>query len=339
MPECGPTQVHGWSSLFSLSIDSIRLLTHLCFESVGQGSCAGHMAISIAIIGASGAVGTTLAAHILRSHLLDSFDRLQLVGHGSTSGEARLLGTRIDLLDAFDDERVEVEMVPNLCDVDADIVVVAAGVSISSQCANRRDMGSMNRKIFELVAEECSRRVPEALFIVVSNPVELAVDILCSKLDRNRVFGMGSQQDSLRFARAIARDLGVSRRDVRASVVGEHGLGMVPLWSTLELHHKDAQLHQLLDEIRDNSAAVPLNMRVNTFTLSALYLYFIDRKREKEFSFQFIPSSAAKNETANLCLAFWSVQRRIAVRLCLAASDTQLVYIRQKNAIPEQEMR
>src|SRR5580698_9639241 len=97
----------------------------------------GRMAISVAILGASGTVGSMLSAQILRSGLLEPGDRLQLVGHGAVASDDRLLATRIDLLDAFDDDRVEVEMVPKICDVDADIVVVALGVGISPQCTNR----------------------------------------------------------------------------------------------------------------------------------------------------------------------------------------------------------
>ena len=193
------------------------------------------MPISIAILGASGSVGTTLAAHLLRAALLEPQDRIQLVGHGNPKSEARLLATRIDLLDAFDDSRVEVEVVPQIADLDADIVLIASGVGISPQCTNRRDMGAMNLDLFYEIAEQCAARVPDSLFIVVSNPVELAVQILCEKLDRKRVVGMGAQQDSLRFARAIAKDLGVSRHQVRATVLGEHGLGMVPIWSSVEL--------------------------------------------------------------------------------------------------------
>ena len=73
------------------------------------------------------------------------------------------------------------------------------------------------------------------VFIVVSNPVELAVQVLSQKTDRHRVIGMGAQQDSLRFARAVANDVGISRYYVRASVLGEHGLSMLPLWESVEL--------------------------------------------------------------------------------------------------------
>jgi malate dehydrogenase len=220
------------------------------------------MSTSVAIIGASGAVGAALTAQILKSRLLEPGDRLQLVGHGSLASEAKLLGTRIDLLDAFDEERVEIEVVPQILDVDADIVVVASGAELSPECTNRRGMGVANREIFEDIAEQCAFSVPEALFIVVSNPVELAVHILASRLDRRRVFGMGAQQDSLRFARAIARELQISRKDVRASVAGEHGQAMAPLWSSVELLEHNSPLQDSLQRLKEESAMIPLQMRI-----------------------------------------------------------------------------
>lgn len=220
------------------------------------------MAISIAILGASGAVGTTLAAHLLRSGLLEPQDRLQLVGRGNPKSEGKLLATRIDLLDAFDDSRVEIEVVPRITDLDADIVVIASGVGISPQCTNRRDMGAANLDLFREIAEHCACHASNSLFIVVSNPVELAVQILCEKLDRRRVIGMGAQQDSLRFARAIARDLGISRHQVRATVVGEHGLGMVPIWSSVELTTTQKEAEAALETLRKRSEQIDLRERV-----------------------------------------------------------------------------
>jgi len=221
-----------------------------------------NMSISVSIIGASGAVGTTLATHILRSDLLGPYSRLQLVGRGISTSAAKLLATRIDLLDAFDDERVEIEVVPNIEDVDGDIVVICAGNTISSRWMNRRDLGAANLPIFEHIADACAARVPDAFFIVVSNPVELGVAVLSQKLDRHRVLGMGAQQDSLRFARAIAKDLGVSRHEVHASVFGEHGQAMVPLWSTVELLLSDPALESVLSQLREVSGATLLQDRV-----------------------------------------------------------------------------
>jgi len=220
------------------------------------------MSIAVSIIGASGAVGTTLATHILRSDLLGPYDRLQLVGRGISASTAKLLATRIDLLDAFDDERVEIEVVPNIEDVDSDVVIVCAGNTISSKSMNRRELGAANLPIFEHIADACASRVPEALFIVVSNPVELGVEVFSNKLNRHRVLGMGAQQDSLRFARAIAKDLGISRYDVHASVLGEHGQAMVPLWSTVELMLSDPALEAVLSQLKELSGAILLEERV-----------------------------------------------------------------------------
>ena len=225
---------------------------------------------SISIIGASGAVGGTLATHILRSGMLHQGDRLQLVARGVESSAMKLLSMRVDLLDAFDDQGVNIEVVASTEDVDADIVVVCAGVS--SKLLDRRDWGKANCEIYESIAETCARRVPDAFFIIVSNPVELAVRVFSERLGRDHVIGMGAEQDSLRFSRAIARDLGVSRHDVLASVLGEHGQAMVPLWSSVELSTTDDRLLARLECMRVQSKAVPLVQRVSELKTEVLVL-------------------------------------------------------------------
>jgi len=88
------------------------------------------------------------------------------------------------------------------------------------------------------------------------------MQILCEKLDRKRVVGMGAQQDSLRFARAIAKNLGVSRHQVRATVLGEHGLGMVPIWSSVELTTPQKEADAALETLRKTSEQIDLRERV-----------------------------------------------------------------------------
>jgi malate dehydrogenase len=216
----------------------------------------------IAILGASGAVGAALAAHILRARLLEPQDQLLLVGHGVLATERKLLSMRVDLMDAFDDDRVRIEVVPNVSDVEADIVVVAAGTTVTSAAQTRRHLGAANRVIFEQIADHCVSRLSNALFIVVSNPVELAVKIFSCAGDRKRVIGMGAEQDSLRFARAVAADLGVSRHEVRATVMGEHGGAMIPLWRSVELLTDDPRAADRLARLRTRSAKSPLEARV-----------------------------------------------------------------------------
>lgn len=238
------------------------------------------MATSISIIGASGAVGSALAVHLLRSGLLKTADRLQLVGHGIPSSSAHLLSNRIDLMDAFDDEGVDIEVVSNIEDIDGDIVVMCAGVSLKGNLIDRREWGRDNLALFEQIAEKCALRVPNALFVVVSNPVELAVKVFSEKLGRERVVGMGAEQDSLRFARAIAHDLAISRQYVMASVLGEHGQAMVPLWTSVELKLTSQRLSDELGQMREQSAARPLEERVTK--LRARVLEFIEADQVNE---------------------------------------------------------
>ncbi len=231
-----------------------------------------NMQTSISIIGASGSVGTTLAGQILRAGLLKTGDRLQLVARGIEPSSAKLLGTRIDLMDAFDDEGVEIEVVANIEDVDSDIVVMCAGISLQANLIDRRDWGRANLALYGQIAEACARRAPNSFFIIVSNPVELAVKIFSERLGRERVIGMGAEQDSLRFARAIASDLGVSRSTVLASVLGEHGQAMVPLWSTVELTGPSSSLVFEIERIRELSGAISLEQRVASLRSQVLDL-------------------------------------------------------------------
>jgi len=226
------------------------------------------MAKRIAILGASGLVGAALAGHILRAQLLEPADQLLLVGHSALVTAGKLLNMRADLMDAFDDERVRIEVVPDIADVEADIIIVAAGSRPSSAGQTRRDLASANMPIFDRIADQVVARLPHALFIVVSNPVELAVKILSSAGDRMRVIGMGAQQDSLRFARAVASDLGISRRDVRATVVGEHGEAMVPLWGSIELSTDDSRAADCLADLCARSAESPVENRVTELRLN-----------------------------------------------------------------------
>jgi malate dehydrogenase len=99
------------------------------------------------------------------------------------------------------------------------------------------------------------------LFVIVSNPVELAVKVFSEKLGRERVIGMGAEQDSLRFARAIAHDLYISRQYVMAAVLGEHGQAMVPVWSSVQLKSTDQRLSNELALMKERSATLPLAER------------------------------------------------------------------------------
>ena len=193
--------------------------------------------MNISIIGAAGEVGRSLATHLLRSGLMSTTDELQLVGHGVQGTERTVLAERVDLLDAFDETAPRIGVAATPEEVTGNIVVMAAGATVSKQTRTRRELAAMNRPIFEAFATALARSETgqEGVVVIVTNPVELGVEIFSRHLDRHRVLGMGAQQDSLRFARAVANSAGVRRDRVHAWVLGEHGEGQVPLWSSVRL--------------------------------------------------------------------------------------------------------
>src|SRR4051794_36004956 len=76
-----------------------------------------------------------------------------------------------------------------MSDVEPNIVIVAAGATIGPPDPTRRDQGETNRVVFEHSADQCITRLLNALFIVVSNPVESTVEILLGDR-RKRVIGV-----------------------------------------------------------------------------------------------------------------------------------------------------
>ena len=205
----------------------------------------------IAIFGATGSVGSTLLVHMMKGSSLHPGDEIILVGRGTAANSAQLLAMQTDFLDAFDAGFVRLSFCPALEQLPTiDIFIMAAGQTISEQHPQRQDLADVNIALFRLVALSIAKTNPDCIAIIVSNPVELAVQVFSQQLERRQVIGMGAQQDSLRFARAVATHLGIPRASVRASVVGEHGPGMIPLWSSVHLVDSDPEHSIRLDRLR-----------------------------------------------------------------------------------------
>jgi malate dehydrogenase len=111
--------------------------------------------------------------------------------------------------------------------------------------------------------------------------VELGVEIFSSHLDRHRVLGMGAQQDSLRFARAIANSAGVRRDRVHAWVLGEHGEAQVPLWSSVRLVGEASEEDkQRIEELRAGHRLGRLAFEVEPYKQRMFELLTAERIRE-----------------------------------------------------------
>ncbi len=115
----------------------------------------------------------------------------------------------------------------------AGVVVVTAGAK-QKPGQTRMDLAETNTKILRELIPLLLKRAPEAIYLLVTNPVDVLtyVAMKVSGLPRNRVFGSGTVLDSARFRYLIAQRLKLATQSVHAFIAGEHGDSEVPLWSS-----------------------------------------------------------------------------------------------------------
>lgn len=197
--------------------------------------------MDVAILGASGDCGREIAAQVAGSRLLAPTERLQLVGRSESQSAAVLHGLVSDITDAHAEYVPEIDVALEADDIVADIWVVSCGktpsTGISGKPVTRTELGKGNAAIFQKYADALSRHGNGSeLIVIVSNPVELGVEIFSKVIGRRNVIGIGAYSDTLRFRREIAADLGVRRQRVSGFMIGEHGEDQLPVWSSVEIH-------------------------------------------------------------------------------------------------------
>lgn len=130
---------------------------------------------------------------------------------------------------------------------DSDIVVITAGIP-RKPGMSRDDLVNTNAGIMKAVCEQVKRTSPNAIVIVVSNPL----DVMCyvakqvTGFPRERVIGMAGVLDTARYCAFLAMAMDVSVKDIRAMVLGGHGDTMVPLVSYTSV--SGIPVTQLLDK-------------------------------------------------------------------------------------------
>ena len=195
------------------------------------------ISMRLAIIGAAGHCGRQLAVQLLDRRLIPAEGVLQLVGHHGGGSEVSLWSLRADLSDAFCDNAPSIDVVLDADAIRADLVVMLAGRTLStnpSDNADRARLGQDNLALFQRYADVLASQPGDPPVVIVqSNPVELGVQVFAEALGRHRVIGAGAWSDTLRFRTELARDLSIRRTHLQAWALGQHGDHLIPCRSQI----------------------------------------------------------------------------------------------------------
>ena len=183
------------------------------------------MRSKVTVVGA-GNVGATAAMRLAEKDLADVviIDILD----GVPAGKA------LDLMESAPIEKHDSKILGITSDYtwakDSDIVIITAGIP-RKPGMSRDDLLSTNMGIMRSVVKEIAAVAPDAVLIIVSNPLDAMCHVAfdTSGFPKNRVLGMAGVLDSARFRAFISMELDVSVENVTAFVLGGHGDTMVPL--------------------------------------------------------------------------------------------------------------
>jgi len=212
----------------------------------------------IAVIGA-GAVGATLAQRILESSIADVVlvDILKNVAQGKA----------FDLLDASPivGHEKKITGTDNYEEIrDSDIVVITAGLP-RKPGMTRDDLVAKNAAIVKSVAASIKKYAPNAILIVVTNPLD-TMTYLTLKIGgfaRQKVMGMAGLLDGARFIYLLAEELKVPRSSIETYMLGSHGDTMVPVISKTRVNGQKVtkliakdRLEAIVKRTRDRGAEI-----------------------------------------------------------------------------------
>jgi len=147
---------------------------------------------------------------------------------------------------------------------DSDVVVITAGIA-RKPGMSRDDLIQTNEDIVHLSAQQIAKYSPNAIIIVLTNPVDAMTysALVASGFSKNKVLGQSGVLDSARYQTFIAKELDVSVEDVQGLVLGGHGDTMVPLINSTQVNGipitellDQNKIEQIVDRTRKGGAEI-----------------------------------------------------------------------------------
>jgi malate dehydrogenase len=154
----------------------------------------------------------------------------------------------------------------------SELFIVTAGIA-RKPGMSREDLLNTNVNIVKSVAQEIKQCAPEAIVIVVSNPLDTMCYVMKEVLGapRHRVIGMAGVLDTARYRAFLAEALDVSVEDIQAMVLGGHGDTMVPLISYTTVSGipvtqlmKQDQLDKIVERTRNGGAEIVAHLKTGS---------------------------------------------------------------------------
>lgn len=183
--------------------------------------------MKVTVVGA-GAVGATCADNIARKELCEELVLLD-IKEGIAEGKAQDMMQTAALL-GFD-TKITGSTNDYSTTAGSDVVVITSGLP-RKPGMTREELIGVNAGIVKGVCDNILKHSPDAIIIVVSNPMDTMtyLALTSTRLPKNRIIGMGGTLDSSRFKYQLSQHLGCSPADLNAVVVGGHGdTTMIPL--------------------------------------------------------------------------------------------------------------
>lgn len=183
--------------------------------------------MKVTVVGA-GAVGATCADNIARKQLCDELVIVD-IKEGFAEGKA------MDLMQTAQIEGFDTKIIGSTNDytktAGSAVAVITSGIP-RKPGMTREELIGINAGIVKTVTENILKHSPEAIIIVISNPMDTMtyLALKSSKLPKHRIIGMGGILDSARFRYFLSQAMHCSPNDLQATVVGGHGdTTMIPL--------------------------------------------------------------------------------------------------------------